>query len=102
MGKLSRNKGAGFEREIVRLLNQYDLNAKRTAPMQAGHSSCFPDVESDLGLVECKRRARGFSTLYQALESADCVIFRDDRKEPLIAFELSDFLTREASSAKFR
>lgn len=95
MGKLSRNKGASFEREVVRLLNQYNLNAKRTAPMQAGHSNYFGDVECDLGLVECKRRARGFSLLYEALADADCVIFRDDRKKPLIAFELEDFLTRE-------
>jgi len=96
MGKFSRDKGAQFEREIVTLLSKYGLNAKRTAPMQAGHSSAFADVECDLGLVECKRRARGFSTLYEALEHADCAIVRDDRKEPLIVFELADFLTREA------
>jgi len=95
MGKLSRDKGAQFEREIVRILNIHNFNAKRTAPMQAGHSTDFADIECDLGLVECKRRARGFSTLYEALASADCVIFRDDRKQALIAFELEDFLARE-------
>jgi len=97
MGKLSRNKGAQFEREIVRILNDHNLNATRTAPMQASHSTKFADVESDLGLIECKRRAREFSTLYEALKDANCVVFRDDRKEALIAFELEDFLTREGS-----
>ena len=97
MSKMSREKGAQFERDIVRLLNGHNLNAKRTAPMQAGHGSAYADIECDLGLIECKRRARGFSLLYEALKDADCAIIRDDRKQPLIVFELEDFLTREGS-----
>ncbi len=41
-----------------------------------------------------ERRARGFATLYETLGDADAVVFRDDRKPPMIALDLADFLAR--------
>lgn len=36
MGKMSRDKGAQGEREVVRFFREYGLDAQRTAPLQAG------------------------------------------------------------------
>jgi hypothetical protein len=60
MGKKSRTKGATGEREAVAVAIELGYrDAKRAAPMQAGHSEDFPDV---LGVgvfyIEVKRHKR--------------------------------------------
>jgi hypothetical protein len=44
-------------------------------------------------LAECKRRARGFGTLYDALEqdNSDLLFVRDDRKETLVVMPLETY-----------
>lgn len=58
MSKMQRTKGKSFEREIVNLAKGVGLEAKRTAPMQAGYGA---NDDSDVliaGLkVECKHWA---------------------------------------------
>jgi hypothetical protein len=49
MAKLSRNKGAAWEREVARL-----FKGRRTAPMQAGHAREYGDVIAGNFVIECK------------------------------------------------
>lgn len=100
MGSKSRRKGADFERETVNIFKAHGIAAERRAGLQA---SAITEDQGDVyaagvGKVECKRRARGFSLLYEALANADCAVVRDDRSPPLIVFDLQRWLEREASS----
>lgn len=56
-GAHSRRKGAQGERELVNLAKAVGLkDAKREAPMQAGHGDDYPDVGGIAGLyIESKR-----------------------------------------------
>lgn len=60
MGAKSRRKGAQGERELAQLARDCGFkDAKREAPMQAGHGSDYPDVGQIHGLyVEGKRYKR--------------------------------------------
>lgn len=99
MTRLSREKGASFEREVVAAFRAAGLHAERRAPMQANAAATDPDVIAEgVGRIECKRRARGFSLIYGALEGADAVVIRDDRMSALIVFDLADWLAREGRS----
>lgn len=66
MGKLSRDKGARWEREVARL-----FGGIRAAPMQAGHSGSYPDVVSDRFAIECKCGKRGSFDDVAALAQAE-------------------------------
>lgn len=48
MGRMSREKGARAEREVVRELEAQGLTAKRTAPLQAGVRGSGADVTLDV------------------------------------------------------
>lgn len=61
MGKKSRDKGAAGERELVRLLKDHGLDARRTAMMQTQDASFMPDVlvtDWPEVWIECKREKR--------------------------------------------
>ena len=90
MGGMSRNKGAGFEREVATLLREHKIPVTRTGEYNPHDLLvCLDGVER---IWECKRRARGFSGLYGFIENAWAVVHRDDRQAPLITIRLSDFL----------
>ncbi|MEO1151861.1 MAG: hypothetical protein AAFW83_12875 [Pseudomonadota bacterium] len=96
MGKLSRDKGAAFEREVVNAFHAAGIHAERRAPLQANGAMCEGDIVArGIGMIECKRRKNGFSLIYDAMQGNDAVVIRSDRKPALIVFELSDFLARE-------
>jgi len=97
MGKKSRTKGALAEREIVNILKASGFHAERRAPMQANHDADDADVFSiEIGCIEVKRRKRGFSLLYQALENADLAVVRDDRGEWIAVQPLREYLLKGA------
>lgn len=97
MASKSRRKGVEFEREIVNAFKSVGINAERRSTLQANSAN---EDQGDvfapgIGRVECKRRARGFSLIYAAVQNADCAVIRDDRRRPLIVFELEKWLNRD-------
>lgn len=97
MANPSKRKGSGFELEVVRLLQEYGLAAeKQPLSGMLGGKHCddilisVPVLNCDKTL-ECKRRARAFSTIYGMLGKAYAVVVRDDRCPPLVVLPLESF-----------
>ena len=95
MGKLSRNKGAGFEREIVNILKDAGFDASRNLNQtrDGGHDIVIPGVKV---AVECKRAAKPLMNSWwaQACEQAGddlepVLIYKLDRKPIRAMFRLS-------------
>lgn len=96
MGKASRDKGASFEREIVNWHRAIGVPAERIPLSGAVKGNYAGDLRlgPTLGMVaECKRRARGFGTLYDALDQdgADLLFVRDDRKPALVVLPMATY-----------
>jgi len=103
MGKLSRTKGATFEREIARAFTEaLGVEFKRTAPMQARQGSTEPDVDSDrckVWWIECKRgkRVNVRAGLRQAAEDAHAgrvplLVYREDGCKACVCLAPEDYL----------
>jgi hypothetical protein len=88
-GRRSQRKGKDGEIAVTNDLKNMGLDARRTAPLQAGFGrmSDVADVEVRCGgqryMVEVKRTATGWATLYKALGSADMLVVRVDRERPV-------------------
>jgi hypothetical protein len=86
MSSFSKRKGSGYELEIVKAHQDLGIDAKKT-PL-SGAVKGYPGDVQIAGLVgECKRRRKGYSSLYKALEQgggADVMFGRDDSKETLV------------------
>lgn len=96
MSNPSKRKGSNFEREVVRQLQELGLTATERVPLSgAAGGSHTGDIDCPvLGIdkkLECKRRARAFSTLYGWMGSNFALVVRDDRTEPLVVMRLADF-----------
>lgn len=92
-GRSSKVKGAGYEREIVNWHRGLGVPARRT-PLSGALKG---DLGGDLMLgpalgmkAECKRRKRGFGSLYAALEQDGCdlLFVRDDHQHSLVVMPL--------------
>lgn len=82
----SKAKGSGYEREIVQLHKSLGIEATKT-PLSGMLGGAYRGDVQVAGLIaECKRRRKGFSSLYKALDqdNADLLFVRDDNKETLI------------------
>tara|TARA_R110000824_G_scaffold66183_6_gene171871 strand:+ start:1764 stop:2117 length:354 start_codon:yes stop_codon:yes gene_type:complete len=83
----SKAKGSGFELEIVRAHQALGIASKKM-PLSGALGGAYRGDVQIAGLVgECKRRARGYSSLYKALEQGggmDILFVRDDRHETLV------------------
>jgi len=87
-GAASRNKGSRAEREIVQRLVAAGFAAQRV-PLSGAAGGQFggdvvATVKGERLLLEVKVRGTGFRQLYDWLESADALIVRADRKQPLV------------------
>lgn len=98
MGKASRDKGAGYERELVNAFREYGLRAQRV-PLSGATEFAKNDVEVTAGFDgetvfsgEAKRRAGLPKFFTEALEGADFAAFRQDRGETLIVIRLKTFV----------
>lgn len=98
MSRSQRDKGARFEREIVRTINAAPcgLSARRV-PLSGAVEGYEGDVIVELPnhrelKVECKcgQQVPGF--FYKHLEGNDALIVRRDRQQALIVLRLSDWL----------
>lgn len=101
-GKNNRRKGANLERDMCNIFRQYGFQADRTAPMQARNGNQqeeknYPDVivygawvdKADF-LIECKNwKQYTARKIWEWMEAnaAHAVVFKVDRKRPLVAIE---------------
>lgn len=97
MGKMSRTKGAVFERELVNLAKEYGLVAQRV-PLSGATSYAKGDVEitptfSDTPWVfEAKRRKELPAWMLEALGDNAGLILRADRHESVAVIPLKTLL----------
>ena len=97
MGNASRDKGARFERSIVKAAWTHNLEARRV-PL----SGALPDHPQDAVIrdrdgrnwrLEAKKRANGFKQIYDWLgNGADALVIGADRQRALVVCDLGDFL----------
>lgn len=99
MGKFSRDKGARFERALVKILQDRGICAERI-PLSGmgadrrGSARFKGDVSVPvLGTdqrFEAKSRATGFAQIYEWLGDNYGLFIKADRKEVLVVMRLSD------------
>ncbi len=90
MSKLSRTKGAAFEREIANALKPIWPNARRGGHDQAGPHG-RPDVDGSPYWIECKRYARVLrSTVLGAFQQADAAAKRAGDPRPVLVVTRAD------------
>jgi hypothetical protein len=80
---LSKRKGNGFEREVVRLLQALRLVAEKR-PLSGARCRHGPETSASNDAAEA-------AALYGMLGSAWGLVVRDDRTEPLVVLRLKDF-----------
>jgi len=88
-------KGKRGEREIVRILREEGIDAKRV-PLSGSTDFQKGDVvfsvEGYRMIAEVKFWAKRFSWLYKMLEGRDILFCRGDREEWLVVMRLDDWL----------
>lgn len=97
MGKMSRTKGAVYERELVNDFKARGLFAQRV-PLSGATEYAKGDVEVTAGYDgttiyrgECKRRAALPEWIEKALGENDFLAMREDRGTTLIVLRLDTF-----------
>lgn len=96
MSNPSKNKGSGFEREVVRLLQEYGIAAEKvplSGAVKGGKYDCDVSVPV-LGIdrkVECKRRKRAFQTIDGMLGPNFALFVRDNHCRPLVVMTVETF-----------
>ena len=95
-GKASRDKGANFEREIVNWHKDRGVDAERIPLSGAVKGNYSGDIKSgpQLALLaECKRRARAYQDLYDALDQddSDMLFVRRDRGRTLVVLPIETY-----------
>lgn len=86
----SKAKGSAFELEIVKAFAREGVHAVKQPLSGALGGSFKGDIQVGGMLIECKRRARGSTYLYNAFEQGggvDIVIVRDDRRPPIVCMK---------------
>lgn len=96
-GAHSRNKGAGYERELVNAFRERGLSAQRV-PLSGATDYAKGDIEITAGFDgktiyrgECKRRAALPVWIQRALGENDFLAMREDRGSTLIVLRLDTF-----------
>jgi Holliday junction resolvase len=95
-GKASRDKGANFEREIVNWHKDRGVDAERIPLSGAVKGNYSGDIKigPQLALLaECKRRARAYQDLYDALDQddSDMLFVRRDRGRTLVVLPIETY-----------
>lgn len=100
MGKMSRDKGARYERELASVLKEYGFDARRTA-QHCGKSGDAADVIGLDGIhIEAKHQERIqiYDWMAQAQRDSTgtgnkpAVFFRKNHAETLVCMKLSDWI----------
>lgn len=95
-GKAARVKGASFEREIVNWHKERGVDAERIPLSGAMKGNYASDIKLGPNLAltaECKRRARAYQDLYDALDqdNSDMLFVRRDRGRTLVVLPLDTY-----------
>lgn len=90
MTKKSQRKGDAFELEAKKAFQAAGFDCVKTGAYQ--EHDLLVGIDGRDRIVECKRRKKGFHSLYSFIENAWAVVHRDDYQEPLITLRLDDFL----------
>lgn len=100
MGKMQRNKGASFERQVAGMFKDHGYNAYRTA-QHCGNTGDAPDV-SGVPYIHCECKAVEKMHLYdwmaQAVRDAKkkgnvpVVIHKQNYKDVLVTMRWCDFI----------
>ncbi len=95
-GKASRDKGANFEREIVNWHKARNVDAERiplSGAVKGNYSGDLKIGPEQALLAECKRRARAWQGLYDALDQdgSDMLFIRKDRERTLVVLPLETY-----------
>lgn len=95
-GKASRDKGANFEREIVNWHKERGVEAERVPLSGAVKGNYKGDLKigpEQALLAECKRRARAYQDLYDALDQddSDMLFIRKDRGRTLVVLPIETY-----------
>ena len=98
MAKISRDRGAAFEREVVHLFKDWGHEAFRTA-QHMGKTGQAPDVKVKGLHIEAKRRrsVAAMEWYKQALHDSRAgnlptVIFRADNEPPMVMMAFEDWI----------
>lgn len=100
MGKMQRDKGASFERQVAGMFKDYGYNAFRTA-QHCGNTGVAPDVSGVPGIhIECKAVEK--MRLYEWIEQAKrdskkrgdkpVVIHKQNYKDVLVTMRFDDWI----------
>ena len=95
-GKASRDKGANFEREVVNWHKDRNVEAERiplSGAVKGNYSGDLKIGPPQALLAECKRRARAWQDLYDALDqdNSDMLFIRKDRERTLVVLPLETY-----------
>ena len=95
-GKASRDKGANFEREVVNWHKDRNVEAERvplSGAVKGNYSGDLKIGPEQALLAECKRRARAWQDLYDALDQdgSDMLFIRKDRERTLVVLPLETY-----------
>ena len=95
-GKASRDKGANFEREVVNWHKDRNVEAERiplSGAVKGNYSGDLKIGPQQALLAECKRRARAWQDLYDALaqDNSDMLFIRKDRERTLGVLPLETY-----------
>lgn len=95
-GKAARTKGASFEREVVNWHKDRNVEAERiplSGAVKGNYSGDLKIGPQQALLAECKRRARAWQDLYDALDQdgSDMLFIRKDRERTLVVLPLETY-----------
>ena len=87
MSSKSKRKGSSYELEVVRDHLALGVQASKQ-PLSGALGGKYSGDVQIAGLIgECKRRRKGYSSLYKAMEQgggSDVLFVRDDNRETLV------------------
>lgn len=103
MGKMQRDKGARVERQMVRLFNDYGVDAERVPLSGAVQFRDTRGADIDVyfqgkdngamvGEVKARANGSGFKTLINWLGDADFLLLKQDHSEPWITMPFSKLM----------
>ena len=95
-GKAARTKGHSCEREVVNWHKDRNVEAERiplSGAVKGNYSGDLKIGPQQALLAECKRRARAWQDLYDALDqdNSDMLFIRKDRERTLVVLPLETY-----------
>lgn len=103
MGKMSRTKGAGFERTVAKLFSQYGYKEASRSAQHCGKTGQAADVKNVPGIhIEAKAQEKMhlYEWMQQAIRDSEAsddhqlpvVIHKQNYKDVLVSMRFSDWI----------